>query len=158
MSKVKAGGSSKNVHNNAGARLGVKRFGGQQVNAGEVLVRQTGATKIAGPGTYMSRNYTIHAAHSGVAASRRSRSLPSLARPSHAPRCVSGQRKCFIAHIQNHLTTEVVFLFSIISPARLVRITNKYLCLYYSAITRFVLKDSRTSPLLLCASEYPLHQ
>lgn len=66
MSKVKAGGSSKNVHNNAGARLGVKRFGGQTVNKGEVLVRQTGATKIAGPGAYMSRNYTIHAAKSGV--------------------------------------------------------------------------------------------
>lgn len=66
MSKVKAGGSSKNIHNNAGARLGVKRFGGQKVNEGEVLVRQTGATKIAGPGTYMSRNFTIHAAKAGV--------------------------------------------------------------------------------------------
>lgn len=66
MSHVKAGGSSKNVHNNAGARLGVKRFGGQKVNAGEVLVRQTGATKLAGPGTYMSRNFTIHAAQAGV--------------------------------------------------------------------------------------------
>lgn len=66
MSKVKAGGSSKNIHNNAGARLGVKRFGGQNVNEGEVLVRQTGATKIAGDGTYMSKNYTIHAAKSGV--------------------------------------------------------------------------------------------
>ncbi|QHU89249.1 50S ribosomal protein L27 [Candidatus Saccharibacteria bacterium oral taxon 955] len=66
MSKVKAGGSSKNVHNNAGARLGVKRFGGQKVSAGEVLVRQTGSTKIAGPGTYTSRNFTIHAAVDGV--------------------------------------------------------------------------------------------
>ena len=66
MSHVKAGGSSKNIHNNAGARLGVKRFGGQTVNAGEVLVRQTGATKIAGPGTYISRNFTIHAAKAGV--------------------------------------------------------------------------------------------
>lgn len=66
MSHVKAGGSSKNIHNNAGARLGVKRFGGQNVNEGEVLVRQTGATKIAGPGTYMSRNFTIHAAKAGV--------------------------------------------------------------------------------------------
>lgn len=66
MSKVKAGGSSKNIHNNAGARLGVKRFGGQHVNEGEVLVRQTGATKISGPGTYTSKNYTIHAAKSGV--------------------------------------------------------------------------------------------
>ena len=66
MSKVKAGGSSKNNHNNAGARLGVKRSGGQTVNAGEVLVRQTGATKIAGNGTYMSRNFTIHAQKEGV--------------------------------------------------------------------------------------------
>jgi large subunit ribosomal protein L27 len=66
MSKVKAGGSSKNIHNNAGARLGVKRFGGQKVNAGEVLVRQTGSTKLAGPGTYMSRNFTIHAQKDGI--------------------------------------------------------------------------------------------
>ena len=66
MSHVKAGGSSKNVHNNAGARLGVKRFGGQTVRTGEVIVRQTGSTKIAGPGTFISRNYTIHAAKDGV--------------------------------------------------------------------------------------------
>lgn len=66
MSHVKAGGSSKNVHNNAGARLGVKRYGGQKVSAGEVLVRQTGSTKIAGVGTYLSRNFTIHAAIDGV--------------------------------------------------------------------------------------------
>jgi large subunit ribosomal protein L27 len=66
MSHVKAGGSSKNIHNNAGQRLGVKRFGGQKVRAGEVLVRQTGSTKVAGPGTYISRNFTIHAAVDGV--------------------------------------------------------------------------------------------
>ena len=68
MSHVKAGGSSKNIHNNAGARLGVKRFGGQTVREGEVLVRQTGSTKVAGPGTFMSRNFTIHAAKDGVVA------------------------------------------------------------------------------------------
>lgn len=66
MSHVKAGGSSKNIHNNAGRRLGVKRFGGQKVSAGEVLVRQTGATKVAGPGTYISTNFTIHAAKEGI--------------------------------------------------------------------------------------------
>lgn len=66
MSKIKAGGSSKNVHDSPGQRLGVKRFGGQKVNAGEVIVRQTGSTKIAGPGTYISRNFTIHAAKDGV--------------------------------------------------------------------------------------------
>lgn len=66
MSHVKAGGSSKNIHNNAGARLGVKRFGGQKVSTGEILVRQTGSTKVAGPGTFISRNYTIHAAQDGI--------------------------------------------------------------------------------------------
>ncbi|HEU0266067.1 MAG TPA: 50S ribosomal protein L27 [Candidatus Saccharimonadaceae bacterium] len=71
MSHVKAGGSSKNIHNNAGARLGVKRSGGQKVSAGEVLVRQTGSTKIAGPGTFMSRNFTIHAATDGTVAFRK---------------------------------------------------------------------------------------
>lgn len=66
MSHVKAGGSAKNVHNNAGRRLGVKRFGGQTVRTGEVLVRQTGSTKLAGPGTFISRDFTIHAAIDGI--------------------------------------------------------------------------------------------
>ncbi|MCL2094985.1 bL27 family ribosomal protein [Candidatus Saccharibacteria bacterium] len=66
MATVKAGGTSKNIHNNGGARLGVKRYGGQKVRQGEVLVRQTGATKISGEGTYISRNFTIHAAKDGV--------------------------------------------------------------------------------------------
>lgn len=71
MSHVKAGGSSKNVHDSPGQRLGVKRFGGQKVNAGEVLVRQVGETKQAGPGTYLSRNFTIHAAIDGVVGFRK---------------------------------------------------------------------------------------
>jgi large subunit ribosomal protein L27 len=66
MSHVKAGGSSKNIHNNAGHRLGVKRFGGQTVRTGEVLVRQVGSNKIAGPGTFISRDFTIHAAVDGI--------------------------------------------------------------------------------------------
>jgi large subunit ribosomal protein L27 len=66
MSHVKAGGSAKNIHNNAGQRLGVKRFGGQTVRTGEVLVRQTGSTKLAGPGTFISKDFTIHAAVDGV--------------------------------------------------------------------------------------------
>lgn len=66
MSHVKAGGTAKNIHNNAGQRLGVKRFGGQTVRTGEVLVRQTGSTKVSGPGTFMSRDYTIHAAVDGI--------------------------------------------------------------------------------------------
>ncbi|MCA9343466.1 MAG: 50S ribosomal protein L27 [Candidatus Nomurabacteria bacterium] len=66
MSKVKAGGSSKNVHDSPGQRLGVKLFGGQKVKNGQVIVRQVGATKRAGEGTYMSRNFTIHASKDGI--------------------------------------------------------------------------------------------
>ncbi len=68
MSHVKAGGTSKNNRDSAGKRLGVKLFGGQVVKTGQVIVRQTGATKRAGEGTFMSRNYTIHAARDGVVA------------------------------------------------------------------------------------------
>ena len=66
MSKVKAGGSTKNNHDSPGQRLGVKRFGGHKVSTGEVLVRQIGRSKVAGDGTFMSRNFTIHAARDGV--------------------------------------------------------------------------------------------
>ncbi len=66
MSKTKAGGSSKNVHDSPGQRLGVKLYGGQKVKTGQVIVRQVGMTKRAGDGTKLSRNYTIHAARDGV--------------------------------------------------------------------------------------------
>jgi large subunit ribosomal protein L27 len=66
MSKVKAGGSSKNNHDSPGQRLGVKLFGGQKVKTGQVIVRQVGLTKRAGDGTKLSRNFTIHAANDGI--------------------------------------------------------------------------------------------
>lgn len=66
MSKVKAGGSSKNNRDSAGKRLGVKLYTGQPVKTGQVIVRQTGASKRAGKGTFMSRDYTIHAKQDGV--------------------------------------------------------------------------------------------
>jgi len=66
MSHVKAGGTAKNNRDSQGQRLGVKVWGGQKVKAGDIIVRQVGATKRAGPGTFLSRNYTIHAAKEGV--------------------------------------------------------------------------------------------
>ena len=66
MSHVKAGGTSKNTRDSQGQRLGVKLFGGQAVKTGQVIVRQVGASKRAGAGTSMSRNFTIHAAKDGV--------------------------------------------------------------------------------------------
>jgi large subunit ribosomal protein L27 len=71
MSHVKAGGTSKNVHDSPGQRLGTKRYGGQVVRTGEVLIRQVGQTKLAGPGTFTSRNFTIHAAKDGIVAFRK---------------------------------------------------------------------------------------
>jgi large subunit ribosomal protein L27 len=66
MSKIKAGGASKNVHDSPGQRLGIKVAGGGRVKTGDIIVRQVGMTKRAGTGTFMSKNYTIHAARDGV--------------------------------------------------------------------------------------------
>lgn len=71
MSHVKAAGSAKNLKDSAGKRLGVKLYGGQKVTTGQVIVRQVGQTKRAGDGTFMSRNFTIHAARDGVVAYRK---------------------------------------------------------------------------------------
>ena len=66
MSKIKAGGSSKNIHDSPGQRLGVKVFAGEKVSAGSVIVRQIGRTKIPGPGTRMGRDLTIYADKDGT--------------------------------------------------------------------------------------------
>lgn len=73
MSKVKAGGSAKNNRDSPGQRLGIKVWGGQRVKTGDIIVRQVGATKRAGAGTFISRNFTIHAAIDGVVGFKRRR-------------------------------------------------------------------------------------
>ncbi|VAW36182.1 LSU ribosomal protein L27p [hydrothermal vent metagenome] len=66
MAHKKAGGSSRNGRDSQGQRRGVKRFGGQIVKAGNILVRQLG-TKIH-PGTNVGcgRDYTLFAKIDGV--------------------------------------------------------------------------------------------
>ena len=66
MAHKKAGGSSRNGRDSAGQRRGVKRFGGQVVKPGNILVRQVG-TKIH-PGTNVGcgRDYTLFALVDGV--------------------------------------------------------------------------------------------
>jgi len=66
MSSVKAGGTSKNVKDSPGQRLGVKAFGGEKVRKGDIIVRQVGMTKRPGKGTFLGRNFTIHAAQDGI--------------------------------------------------------------------------------------------
>lgn len=73
MSHVKAGGTAKNVHDSPGQRLGVKLYGGQKVLRGQVIVRQVGLNKRGGDGTFVSRNFTIHAAKDGVVQYRQRR-------------------------------------------------------------------------------------
>ena len=66
MAHKKAGGSSRNGRDSAGQRRGIKRFGGQVVKSGNILVRQLG-TKIH-PGTNVGcgRDYTLFALVDGV--------------------------------------------------------------------------------------------
>ncbi|HEY5549883.1 MAG TPA: 50S ribosomal protein L27 [Candidatus Saccharimonadales bacterium] len=66
MSKTKAGGTAKNIHDSPGQRLGLKVVGGEKVKTGDVLVRQIGLSKRAGHGTFLARDFTIHAAKDGV--------------------------------------------------------------------------------------------
>ena len=66
MAHKKAGGSSRNGRDSAGQRRGVKRFGGQKVLAGNILVRQLGTKFHPGEGVGMGRDYTIFATCDGV--------------------------------------------------------------------------------------------
>ncbi|HSX14424.1 MAG TPA: 50S ribosomal protein L27 [Candidatus Saccharimonadales bacterium] len=66
MSKTKAGGSTKLGRDSAGQRLGVKRYGGQSVEAGAILVRQRGTRIKAGTGTAVGRDQTIYATKAGL--------------------------------------------------------------------------------------------
>ena len=66
MAHKKAGGSSRNGRDSAGQRRGVKRFGGQEVVAGNIIVRQVGSTFHAGDGVGTGKDYTLFALRDGV--------------------------------------------------------------------------------------------
>jgi len=68
MAHKKAGGSSRNGRDSAGQRLGVKRFGGQMVTAGNILVRQRGTRIFPGENVGMGRDHTLFAKIDGVVA------------------------------------------------------------------------------------------
>lgn len=66
MAKTKAkGGKMSQKTPRPGKRLGVKRFGGQLVRAGEIIVRQNGSRFHPGVGTKMGRDFTIFALRQG---------------------------------------------------------------------------------------------
>lgn len=66
MAHKKAGGSTRNGRDSNPKYLGVKRFGDQFVNAGEIIVRQRGTRFHAGEGAGCGRDHTIYARVSGV--------------------------------------------------------------------------------------------
>ena len=65
MAHKKAGGSSRNGRDSAGRRLGVKKFGGQEVVGGNILVRQRGTVYRAGDNVGTGTDYTLFAKVTG---------------------------------------------------------------------------------------------
>lgn len=65
MAHKKAGGSTKNGRDSNPKMRGVKRYGGQKVNAGEVLVRQVGTVFHAGRNVRVGRDFTLYSAIAG---------------------------------------------------------------------------------------------
>jgi large subunit ribosomal protein L27 len=68
MAHKKAGGSTQNGRDSIAKRRGVKRFGGETVHAGEVLIRQKGYWYRPGQNTHVGKDWTVHANIDGTVA------------------------------------------------------------------------------------------
>ena len=66
MATKKAGGSSRNGRDSAGRRLGVKKYGGENVVPGNIIVRQRGTVHNPGENVYLGKDHTLHAGVDGV--------------------------------------------------------------------------------------------
>ena len=66
MAHKKAGGSSRNGRDSESKRLGVKRFGGELVSAGSILVRQRGTQFHAGENVGVGKDHTLYAKETGT--------------------------------------------------------------------------------------------
>jgi large subunit ribosomal protein L27 len=71
MSHKKAGGTSRNGRDSAGQRYGIKKYAGQSVLAGNILVRQKGTKVHPGNNVGLGKDYTIFAKIDGVVAFER---------------------------------------------------------------------------------------
>ena len=71
MAHKKAGGSSRNGRDSAGRRLGVKKFGGEQVIAGNIIVRQRGNKWWPGDGVGQGKDHTLFALRDGKVSFRK---------------------------------------------------------------------------------------
>ena len=66
MATKKAGGSSRNGRDSAGRRLGVKKYGGETVIPGNIIVRQRGTVHNPGENVYLGKDHTLHAKIDGL--------------------------------------------------------------------------------------------
>jgi len=66
MAHKKAGGSTRNGRDSESKRLGIKRFGGQEVPAGSIIVRQRGTQFHAGTNVGMGKDHTLYAKATGA--------------------------------------------------------------------------------------------
>ena len=66
MAHKKAGGSSRNGRDSQAKRLGVKTYGGERVNAGQILIRQRGTVVHPGANVGMGRDHTLFARVGGL--------------------------------------------------------------------------------------------
>ena len=71
MAHKKAGGSSRNGRDSAGRRLGVKKFGGEKVLAGNIIIRQRGTKVHPGENVGIGKDHTIYATAEGKVAFQR---------------------------------------------------------------------------------------
>ncbi len=65
MAHKKSGGSSRNGRDSAGRRLGVKKFGGEAVDAGNIIIRQRGTKYYPGTNVGMGKDHTLFATSEG---------------------------------------------------------------------------------------------
>jgi len=73
MAHKKAGGSSRNGRDSAGRRLGVKKFGGEAVISGNIIVRQRGTKFYPGDNVGMGKDHTLFATAEGKVAFKKAR-------------------------------------------------------------------------------------
>ena len=66
MATKKAGGSSRNGRDSAGRRLGIKKYGGQAVDAGNIIARQRGTKWHPGKNVGLGKDHTIFAKIAGI--------------------------------------------------------------------------------------------
>ena len=87
MAHKKAGGSSRNGRDTAGRRLGVKKFGGEAVIAGNIIIRQRGTKFYPGANVGMGKDHTLFALIEGAVGfvtKRNNRTYVNVAAPAQA--------------------------------------------------------------------------